>query len=281
MTTTPSGPTPAPEDAAPESAYAPARPIGDALIDLIDGLSPAELLGSVTPERLGEAAGFSASSVRYRLSQVRRLQTEGDDSDDESSSGTWSFDRALLWEVLVDALFARLFAVSRDSLEAYMALLQSSVERGDIELFTQALTQDIQAFSPGGTLSDAGGGAERARLLALTACEGSPTLTRLIRDRYREWLVIYEPAYELLLRITGRRLRPGTTIQELADPVSMFLQGVSERRRFDRALDNEGLLRAFLALVCAWTEPIDGNGPDDPVQALIDRFGQPSPPLAN
>lgn len=227
--------------------------IGAAAIELIDGFAASDLLAAITPERLGTATGYSASTVRYQLRQV----SEGAAAGGERRS--WSFDREALLTVMAEEVFVQLRATTERSVGVYLAALEQLARAGNAQAFGEAIRRDMDAFSPGGDDDGTGGIAERARLLTVIACECSPELAQRVRAEHHRWIGMYAPVYDAVLRLSQRRMLPGLAQADLAQHVSGYLHGLSERRRFDPRLDHAQVARSVVAILFAFTEPLPGS----------------------
>ncbi len=230
--------------------------IGEATITAVHGLAPAQLLSAVTPERIGELTGYSASSVRYRLNvAANRHAPHKDPRNGQAGQRGWSFDREALLITALRAYRLRMQAVLAETAERYSAAV-ATLEAGDMSALEAALEATVDSASPAAEALTRDG--ERLYLLALAACDASPTVAQVlheIEDDRREHLRTLTTRG---LRVLGREPRDHATVDAISDTVHHYLHGLAARRRFHRAADQGAVLPTVLAIVFAFTQPATG-----------------------
>lgn len=225
--------------------------IGEATIAAVHDLAPAQLLSAVTPERIGELTGYSASSVRYRLN----VGAGRPGVTAHGSSRGWSFDREALLLTALRAYRLRMRAVLAETAERYERAL-AAFEAGDSMVLEAALESTVSSAGP--AAQELAAGAERLYLVALAACDASPAIAQLlheVEDDRREQLRTLTLRG---LRALGREPRPELTVDAISDTVHHYLGGLATRRRFHPGADRGALLPTVLAIVLAFTEAAPG-----------------------
>lgn len=258
-----------PEPAPTERLDPRLRPLAAATLELLGELEPGDLLTGLTPERIGRVAGYSASSVRYRLAQAA-----GERNDD--GDPRWSFDREQLLGAAFDLMLEHMVANSRASAARFAAAV-AAVRAGEpIERLIAAAHSDLDTYSPGGSELDDAARSERAWLLAIALADQSAGA----RARLREFTELHEDAYRefwaLALRVTGRVLREGFTISDLARQMSSLFEGFSNRRRFDPSLARDPSIGvAAASIFVGFTRPAEAPTPSpfDEILASLRRDG--------
>lgn len=229
--------------------------IGEATIAAVADLSTAELLSAITPEKIGELAGYSASSVRYRLNGSRVTTSDGAAPGRAAARG-WSFDREQLLVSAVYVYRVRMRAVrerARDRTLTALATFDAAEGSGSgLEDALEAALQDYAAASH--PRSDAHGPA-RLYFVALAAGEQSPTVARLLREVETDRRETLRPVVEQGLAALGREPSAGVTIDDIGDAIDHYLRGLAARRQFEPKAATGFVARAVLGIVVALTHP--------------------------
>lgn len=249
-----------------------AEAIGDAAITAIDDLSWSELLAAITPERIGQLTGYSASSIRYRLNAATQDAAGALATDAPAPAGRprgWRFDREQLFLMALDAFAARLLAVSAISRDRYLVALGELERTGSLAALGEALEANLSDYAVGGSDEHVAAETERMFLLAIAASDGSTEVARRLRRAVEDRGELFRPVYELALRITGRELREGHTVSDLIGEIGLYLDGVSHRRRFEPALGPARSLSTVLAIFVSLTKPIVGAARETPAEELL------------
>lgn len=249
-----------------------AEAIGDAAITAIDRLPWADLLAAITPERIGQLTGYSASSIRYRLNAATHDAARPIAPDAPTPAGRprgWRFDREQLFLMAVDAFAERLLAVSTTSRDRYVEALVQLERSGTLQPLAEALESELGDYAVGGSDEHTAAETERMFLLALAACDGSAEVGRRLRLVLAQRTEIYRPVYETALRISGRELRPGVALADIIDEIGLYLDGVTQRRRFEPTLPVQRSLETALAIFVSGTRPIIGTAPETPTEVLL------------
>ncbi len=254
--------------------------LADAALLVIDELSAGDLLAAITPERLGARSGYAASSVRYQLSRVERAPApqHQDETTAEASRVTppprkrWAFDREHVLLIALSALAARQRQAAEESVARYLSALSELKATGDPRALAQAVQADLDIYTPGATADATALTSERVQSIAVAAADGSIEIARQLRRHQDERLHLYLPVYEHTLTLSGRVLRDGVTLLDLAKQVSFLLEGVAQRRRSEPALDESHVLRTVLAIFHGLTRPGNDTEALDPEAALVQAF---------
>lgn len=254
---------------------APAQPdpdiaIGDAALIAAGELSAGQLLAAVTPERIGELAGYSASSVRYRLNASARGKQQ-QQQPQRASAGAgrakgWAFDRELLLVRALEACTRRTIA-DRDSVRAKAFLALDELEHGKVNPLEQALHDAWAGLGSTQGFREA----RRLHLLAAAAHEDSPTVARALRELERERSETVRPILARGLAVLGREPRPGVDLEAVADAIGRQLTGSAARTQSE--MGERAALRAALGVVLALTRPAAGAPPTPTVRHLLATHG--------
>lgn len=233
-----------------------------AVLSVIDGMSTAELIGAVTPERIGQELGYSASSVRYQFGLLFAPEAQGD------GNPTWRFDRDRLWEVILVDIRTRVLATTVKVRDTYLEALDRVETERDPSLLVDAVRDDLDAYAPGAS-AEPTALSERAYLLAVAASDGDPTIGRQLAEIRERELELYEPVHQRGLALTGRRPVAGETLRSIAHAVANLAEGASIVRRYGPApADRDrSTARGMLAVFLGLTEP-DPEAGDAPLRGL-------------
>lgn len=229
--------------------------IGQAAITAVGALSPAQLLSAVTPERIGELTGYSASSIRYRLNADR----PADPAESKGQGRGWSFDRERLLACAVDAYRLRAHDARTRTLDHYGRAL-AALEAGDARPLERALEGEIREFTDGD--------AERLYLIALAGSKGSPAISQLLSKVEDDRRLATRTLTRQGLVVLGREPGTGVKGDDIAEAVNHYLRGVASRRGFEPEAGRGIVLRAVIGLVLALTDP-SSDGPGDAVSDAL------------
>lgn len=241
--------------------------IGDAALIAAGELSAGQLLAAVTPERIGELAGYSASSVRYRLNVSSRAGQQQQQPPPGAARGRgWAFDRELLLARALEACTRRAIA-DREAvqLRAFHAL--DALEQGQVSPLEQALHDAWAGLGPTQGYREA----RRLHLLAAAAHEDSPAVSRALRDFERERSITVRPILSRVFVLLGREPRPGITLDGVADAIGRQL--ASSAARTQSEVGERAALRAALGVLLALTRPAADARPSRAVRQLVATHG--------
>lgn len=227
------------------------RALTGAVLAVIDELDSADLIVGVTPERIGQRLGYSASSVRYQFSRLFGAES----TDQSSGKSTWTFDRSDLWRALIDDIGERVLSTTLTVRDRYLTALDRAAAIGTLAPLSDVVRDDLDAYAPGA--SDAPTSlSERAYLLAVAASDGAPDLARQLRHIRKRELELYLPIYRRGLELSGRRLRAGLTLLDVAGAVAHLLEGASFARRHSPSstASDRATAHAMLAIFNGMTE---------------------------
>ncbi len=126
---------------------------------------------------------------------------------------------------------------------------------------------------------------------AMIGAEGDPTIAAAVEKSYNEYLAPWKEVYEAFLQARGMRLRPGVTIDDIANLLAALVDGIALRSfgnpttdLIDRDRRRTLLGTAALALVYSFMERVedpDGMTLEEAVRAKVyrsdgKRGGEPS-----
>lgn len=230
--------------------------IASAALRLIGEADAGDLLRALTPERLAEASGRSASTVRYHFG-----------GEDAHGGGTYAFQRRdLALAVLENALEGRVDS-SGESTGAYHGAVDGLIDAEDLSAVFAAIADNLGPFIPGPSGAEAAA-RERVHHLGLAICDTDATAARLLRDARTRQVAVFLPVYRAVLLATGRELMPGHTVEGLADAIFALLDGHLLRLRFDPGADPSGINASVLAIFASFTRVRGGDGFDPAVEIL-------------
>jgi AcrR family transcriptional regulator len=232
--------------------------IADAALGLIGDADTGDLLRALTPERLAQASGRSASTVRYHFG--------GEAAD---GSGTYAFQRRDLALAVVEVALEGRIAASESSTVAYHEAAQDLPDAPDLESVFRAIADNLVRFIPGPS-GAAAAARERVHHLALAICDTDAAAARLLRDARARQIEAFLPVYRAILAATGRELAPGATLEGIADAVFAILDGHLLRLRFDPGAPADGVNAAVLAIFAASTRARGGDA-FDPAGEILGR----------
>lgn len=244
--------------------------IGDAALIAAGELTAGQLLAAVTPERVGELAGYSASSVRYRLNAATRTSQPQQQPVRASAGGGrskgWAFDRELLLARALEACTRRAVAdrevVRRRAFDALDAL-----EQGKVTPLEQALHDAWAGLGSTQGFREA----RRLHLLAAASHQESPAVARALRDFERERSKTVLPILVRGLDILGREPRPGIEPAAVADAIGRQL--ASSAARTQSEIGERAALRAALGVLLALTRPAAHARPSPTIRQLLTTHG--------
>lgn len=232
--------------------------IAEAALRLIGEADAGDLLRALTPERLAEVSGRSASTIRYHFG-----------GEDAHGGGTYAFQRRdLALAVLATALEGRV-ASSDASTDGYHGAVDGLADARDLGGVFGAIADNLAPFIPGPSGAEAAA-RERVHHLGLAICDTDAAAARMLRDARARQIALFVPVYRAAMVATDRELAPGHTIEGLADAVFALLDGHLLRLRFDPGADPAGIDASVLAIFASFTRPRDGTG-FDPAAAILGR----------
>lgn len=261
--------------------------LADAALFVIDELTPGDLLAAITPERLGARSGYAPSSVRYQLSRgAPKSKTTsapaasvlpGAQPLPVVTRKRWAFDREHVLLIALRALAEHRRRVAETSVNRYLAALTAAGRDGDLGPLVAAIKADLDASTPGATEQGSALTSERVRSIAVAAADASADIARQLRLDQQQRLAQYLPVYDLAMAMTGRVLRDGISAGDLALQVSLLLEGIAQRRRFDPSVDERRALDAVLSIFQGLTRPADQPGSRGPVATFVAELGRGRP----
>lgn len=232
--------------------------IAEAALRLIGEADAGDLLRALTPERLAEVSGRSASTVRYHFG-----------GEDAHGGGTYAFQRRdLALAILASALDGRV-ASSDASTAGYHGAVEGLADAEDLEAVFTAIADNLGPFIPGPAGAEAAA-RERVHHLGLAICDTDASAARMLRDARARQVAVFLPVYRQALVATDRELSPGHTLEALADAVFAILDGHLLRLRFDPGADPDGINASVVAIFAAFTRPRGGRG-SDPAGDVLGR----------
>lgn len=244
--------------------------IGDAALVAAGELSAGQLLAAVTPERIGELAGYSASSVRYRLNTSTRGAQQQQQTQRASAAGRrgkgWAFDRELLLVRALEAC-ARRAVSDRESVRSRALLALDALEHGKVSPLEQALHDAWAGLGPTQGFREA----RRLHLLAAAAHDDSPAVAGALRELERERSETVRPILARGLEVLGRQPRPGIDLDAVADAIGRQLASSAARNQSE--IGERAALRAALGVLLALTRPAPGARPSPTVRHLLTTHG--------
>jgi hypothetical protein len=218
-----------------------------------------DLLKAITPELLAADAPWAASTVRYQF---------GHTSGQDTGRGRLSFQRRDLALAMLESALRDAVAASRSAAETYAQAAIDLPEQQTRDIVVAAIRNNLDAFTPGATDDDVAP-RERMYYLALSLCDSDSDAARLLRAARREQLACFVPVHEEFIRVLGRRLQPGRTIDDLAEAIHALLEGHLARLRFDPNASADWVSDAMLAIFVSFTVR-DGEEPRGPFAALFE-----------
>jgi hypothetical protein len=244
------------------------RSLAEATIDLIDALAPAEFLAAITPERLGQATGYAPSSIRYQLTKARP-------AGGEEGPRSWAFDRELLLIAVVEVLLDRLRAADDHAASVYVAALQNAARTGDLSEVSAAIRAQAGPDSGGPQQ-----GSARPYHLALALAVANPNgpVAQTIEQEHSRRLVKFVPAGELMLRITQRIPRAGSSVVDIVGQINVALERALTPARRHSDTDFHNAMRSAIAIFCAFSAPAAGLEAANVVDELFVRLFPPADP---
>lgn len=243
--------------------------IGDAALIAAGELTAGQLLAAVTPERIGELAGYSASSVRYRLNVSTRSRQQQQQAQRTGAAGRgkgWAFDRELLLTRALEACTRRAVA-DREAVRLRVFHALDALEQGKVSPLEQTLHDAWAGLGPTQGFREA----RRLHLLAAAAHDESPSVARALRDFERERSETVRPVLARGLEVLGREPRPGIELDAVADAIGRQL--ASSAARTQSEIGERAALRAALGVLLALTRPAPTARPSRTVRQLLVTHG--------
>jgi hypothetical protein len=234
------------------------REIADAALAMIGDADTGDLLRSITPERLAEASGRSASTVRYHFGGEAR---EG--------GGSYAFQRRDLVLAVLELALGDRVATSASSRDRYEAAAVELLETGETGAVFGAMAENLSSFIPGPAGEEAAA-RERVHHLGLAICDTDAAAARLLRDARSEQMDVFVPVFSAAIAAMGREPAPGRTVEQIADAVLVLLDGHLQRLRFDPGAPSDGIHAAALSVFVTFTRP-RGGAAFDPVAEILGR----------
>ncbi len=233
--------------------------IGEAAIAAVGALTTGQLLSAVTPERIGELTGYSASSIRYRLNGTSVRTANGSPETNGGRGRGWSFDRERLLACAVDAYRVHAHAARERARDRYLAAL-TELGQGDPIPLERALDAEIRDLAEGD--------AERLYLIALAGGPQSPEIGDLLRQVEADRRDANRSLVHHGLSMLGRQPSAGVTADGVAEAVNHYLRGVAFRRGFEPQAGDGILLRAVMGLIFALTHAT-ADGASERIDAIL------------
>lgn len=202
-----------------------------------------DLLMFLTPEGLAADSGFSAATVRY---QFRAGQGK-------SKAPSLAFDRHRLGLELIDCVLGRIRTTVQQNAVVYENVARLIGGVSDLEQILIAIIGDLDSYAPSAADAVDPSAQERTFLLALACCDREPDVALRLREQRSANTSRYVGVYEAFLARTSRQMVSHTSIAELAELVSMLLEGASQRRRYDPDVDLTVVARAVIRIFWAFT----------------------------
>lgn len=213
----------------------------------------------MTPESLAADAPWSASAVRYHFGS----------QGDAEGRGRLSFQRRDLGLAVLEAALADAVNASHSAAEMYDAAAASLPARGSMDEVLAAITANVDAFVPG-ALPDDVSPRERMYFLAIAVCDDDREVARTLREARARQIERYGPMYRAYLDALGRELKPGRTLEDLANAIFALLDGHIARLRFDPQVPSDWVGETVLTLFASFTVR-RGETPHDAASELLGR----------
>lgn len=230
--------------------------IAAAALALIGEAGTGDLLRSLTPERLAEASGRSASTVRYHFG--------GEDGD---GGGTYAFQRRDLALAILQTAADGRVAASEEATAGYHTAIDGLMGAGDLGGVFQAIADNLVPFIPGPAGAEAAA-RERVHHLGLAICDTDAAAARLLRDARARQVDVFLPVHRAVLLATGREMVPGRTVEELDDAIFTLLDGHLLRLRFDPGAPTDAINAAVVAIFATFTRARGGESFDATAEIL-------------
>jgi hypothetical protein len=220
--------------------------IVEAALRFVGELHFEDLVRVVTPERLAERGSWAPSTVRYHFGG----------GTDRGGPRDFGFRRRSLAVALVEHTLddlTRTAIALFGEVEEFATTGSGDVGPDDLTTFVAGRIDDLV---PGGGEEDV---APRDRMyrLALAICEDDAEVARLLRDAAAERRAAGAAACRRILDVTGREMRPGCLVEDLASAILAIVAGHLTTRRFDAGADPTWVVGTSLALAGSMTRRRD------------------------
>lgn len=225
------------------------RGMGDADLD--------HLFRAVTPESLAQDEPWSASTVRYHFG-ARAQDQDG---------GRLAFQRRDLALAVLEAALRDAAEASADAAEIYQQAAAALPASGSMDDVLAAIAANLDAFVPGASSEDVSP-RERMYFLALAVCDEDRDVARLMRAVRAGQIERYAPMYRAYMDALGRELKPGRTVEDLANTIYALLDGHIARLRFEPNVPSEWLGETVLSIFASFTVR-RGDEPHDATSELL------------
>lgn len=212
-----------------------------------------QLFKATTPERLSAGGPWAPSTVRYQFGHRTR-------GDEKKQLAFQRRDLALgmLEVALEDSPGASGLADPSDEEVALPASARDPL--GDV---LAVVTSDVHDPVPGSTAAEVSA-RDRMYHLALTVADRDADAARLLRDaRYRR-ACRHLRVYAAVMADLGRAMRPGRSVEDLADAVCALVDGQLSRCRFEPGSSNDWIEEAVVGLFMSFTVPVELSPSDPP-----------------
>jgi hypothetical protein len=164
-----------------------------------------------------------------------------------------AFDRKKLGLELVDRALQQARATVERNAAIYEGVAGALPALKDLERVLIAIIGDLDSYAPGATDGVDPTAQERMFLLALACCDEDRELASRLLDHQLANTARHAHVYEAFMKRTSRRLVSHASVAQLADLISMLLEGVSLRRRFDPDFDMTAVAKAVIRIFWAFT----------------------------
>lgn len=232
--------------------------IAEAAVELIGDADAGDLLRALTPERLAEASGRSASTVRYHFG-----------GQDAGGAGTYAFQRRDLALTILGAALEARVTTTEASTRSYEQAVAGLAEADDLSGIHDAIAEHLAPFLPGPSGATAAAG-ERILHLGLAMCDTDATAARMLRDARARQVEALIPIVRIALSAVGREPAPDRSVGQLADAMLSILDGHLLRLRFDPGTPADGINAAVVAIFATFSRPRGGEA-FDPAAELLGR----------
>lgn len=219
--------------------------IVEAAIAAIRGADISQFLAFTTPEDLATTAGVSAGTVRYQFRSGLRA--------DGPETQSLAFDRERLGLEILDRVLKTIRITVEHNAAIYENVASALPNLQDLERVLIAIISDLNSYASEALEPIDQTVQERTILLVLACCDKNPKLASLLLDHQTVNTARHVKVYEAFLKQTSRQMVEHTSSAQLADLITMLLDGAAQRRRYDPDFDMTVVARAVIRIFWSFT----------------------------